>query len=127
MRVTIALTPRECLTLLVALLAILVLGLVTNAGDSAAQPAAKTIRAHFACADGKVVDATFINGARSSVALALSDGRKLTLPQALSASGARYATKDESVVFWNKGDTAFLEEAGKTTYDGCVASRTDGK
>ena len=81
--------------------------------------AAKTIRAKFACADNKSVDATFVNGPRSSVNLVLSDGRKMTLPQAMSASGARYANKDESLVFWNKGNTAFLEEKGKTTYDGC--------
>lgn len=114
------------MTLLAALSAMPLLGLSANAADAAAQRA-RTIRAHFACADGKVVDATFINGTHSSVALALSDGRKLTLPQARSGSGARYATKGESVVFWNKGDTAFLEEAGKTTYDGCVASKTDDK
>jgi membrane-bound inhibitor of C-type lysozyme len=113
--------------LLATLLTIVVLGLAATTSDAPAAPAAKTIREHFACADGKVVDATFINAPPSSVTLALSDGRKLSLPQARSGSGARYATKDESVVFWNKGDTAFLEEAGKTTYNGCVASKTGGK
>jgi membrane-bound inhibitor of C-type lysozyme len=108
------------LTQLANLSAIAILGLAANARGA---PAAKTIHAHFACADGKVVDATFIDGPPGSVTLALSDGRRLSLPQALSASGARYATKDERVVFWNKGDTAFLEEAGRTTYAGCVASR----
>ena len=81
--------------------------------------AAKTIRAKFACAGGKSIDATFVNGPSSGVRLVLSDGRKLDLPQAMSASGARYADASESVVFWNKGNTAFLEEAGRTTYDGC--------
>ena len=83
--------------------------------------APKIIRAHFACSSGKTIEATFVNGVRSSAKLVLSDGRALTLPQARSASGARYANKDESVVFWNKGDTAFIEEAGKTTYEGCLA------
>jgi putative hemolysin len=82
--------------------------------------AARAIRARFTCSGGKSVDATFVNGAQSSVQLKLSDGRSLTLPQAMSASGARYANKDESFVFWNKGNTAFIEESGKTTYDGCV-------
>jgi len=45
------------------------------------------------------------------------------LPQARSGSGARYANGDESFVFWNKGDTAFIEEDGKTTYADCVTSR----
>ena len=53
----------------------------------------------------------------------LSDGRVLRLPQALSASGARYANAAESIVFWNKGNTAFIEEKGNTTYDGCVDKR----
>jgi putative hemolysin len=88
-----------------------------------AAAAAKTIRAHFACAAGKSIDATFVNGPASSVRLALSDGRKVTLPQAMSGSGARYANADESIVFWNKGNTAFIEEKGKTTYEGC-ATRT---
>ena len=127
MPVIIVLTPRQCLTVLATLLAIVLLGLAVSVRDAPAQPAAQTIRAHFACADGKVVDATFINGPPGSVALALSDGRRLSLPQALSASGARYATNDERVVFWNKGDTAFLAEGGKTTYDRCVASKTDTK
>jgi len=106
MSVIIVLTLRQCLMLLATLLTIVVLGLAATTSDAPAAPAAKTIQAHFACADGKVVDATFINAPPSSVTLALSDGRKLSLPQARSGSGARYATKDESVVFWNKGDTA---------------------
>jgi len=88
--------------------------------DGARTASTQTIRAHFACSGGKSVDATFVNGAQSTVQLALSDGRSLTLPQAMSASGARYANKDETFVFWNKGNTAFIEENGKTTYEGCV-------
>ena len=53
----------------------------------------------------------------------LSDGRKLTLPQALSGSGARYANADDSFVFWNKGYTAFIDERGKPTYSGCTTPR----
>ncbi len=52
--------------------------------------------------------------------LSLSDGRKILLPQAMSGSGARYANKDETFVFWNKGNTSFIEEGGKTTYAGCA-------
>ena len=47
------------------------------------------------------------------------------MPQAMSASGARYANKDETFVFWNKGDTAFVTEGkdGKDTYSGCATKR----
>ena len=69
--------------------------------------------------NGKTIDASFY---ADSVNLKLSDGRSLKLPQAMSGSGARYANKDESWVFWNKGDTAFITEGadGKETYSGCV-------
>lgn len=62
----------------------------------------------------------FTTGAQPGVQLELSDGRELTLPQVISGSGARYANRDESFVFWNKGRTAFVEEAGQQTYTGCV-------
>ena len=73
----------------------------------------------FKCQGGKSIEATFY---ASSVDLKLSDGRSLTVPQAMSGSGARYANSDETFVFWNKGDTAFVTEGkdGKETYSGCA-------
>lgn len=76
----------------------------------------------FSCPDGKSIEARFIvNKDRSygSVILKLSDGRKMTLPQTISASGARYATASEDIVFWNKGDSAFITENGNNTYNDC--------
>ncbi len=93
----------------------------TGAASTPAVP--KPIRAVFVCAAGKRIDATFINGANSKVLLTLSDGRKLTLPQTMSGSGARYANADESIVFWNKGNTAFIEEKGATTYADCATGK----
>jgi membrane-bound inhibitor of C-type lysozyme len=55
--------------------------------------------------------------------LGLSDGRAMVLPQAISASGARYASRNESFVFWNKGRSALVEEAGRQTYTGCVQTK----
>jgi len=82
--------------------------------------------ATFSCEQGKTIGATFYS---KSVNLILSDGRKLVLPQAISASGARYANADESFVFWNKGNTAFISE-GKVepqqqTYTNCVTGGSD--
>ena len=59
------------------------------------------------------------------VSLVLGDGRRLDLPQTVSGSGIRYADKGENVVFWSKGEAAFLEEgpAQAVTYKGCVAVR----
>lgn len=89
--------------------------------DGLCTPAAAgdTLHALFRCDAGKTVDAVFSNGTRSSVSLVLSDGRALSLPQAPSASGARYASADDSLVFWNKGDTGLVAENGKVSYSGC--------
>jgi membrane-bound inhibitor of C-type lysozyme len=78
--------------------------------------------ATFKCKDGNSIDATFY---ADKVNLKLSDGRTMDLPQVISGSGARYANKDESFVFWNKGDTAFVTE-GKDenmTFKDCVTSK----
>lgn len=74
----------------------------------------------FACAGAKSIAATFYPGDDKYVDLTLSDGRKLSVPRAISASGARYANADESFVFWNKGDTAFVTEKDATTFPDCA-------
>jgi len=79
----------------------------------------------FSCDQGKTIQASFYP---QSVSLKLSDGRTMSLPQAVSASGARYANADETFVFWNKGNTAFITENAQNieTYSNCVASTTTG-
>jgi membrane-bound inhibitor of C-type lysozyme len=74
------------------------------------------------CDGDKTIDAEFYS---ESVELKLGDGRSLTLPQVISGSGARYANADESFVFWNKGDTAFITEGSddEQTYSDCVDSK----
>ena len=76
-----------------------------------------TIKATFNCSAGKTISAEFSN---EKVELELSDDRKIELLQVVSASGARFANSDESFVFWNKGDTAFIEENGQTTFTDCL-------
>lgn len=76
--------------------------------------------ASFTCEEGKTIQATFYPTDDMYVDLVLSDGKALTVPRATSASGARYAKSDESFVFWNKGDTAFITEDGATTFSSCV-------
>ena len=75
------------------------------------------IQAVFSCAEGKMIFASFSD---RQVALTLSDQRAYTLPQTISASGARYADEEEKIVFWNKGNTAFIQEDGVTTFEDCV-------
>ena len=75
----------------------------------------------FSCDTGKTITATFYPADDKFVDLALSDGRDMSVPHAMSGSGARYAKPDESFVFWNKGDTAFVTEgaSGTETYSNC--------
>ena len=70
----------------------------------------------FNCSESKNIKAIFY---KDRVYISLSDGRNMSLPQVLSASGARYANFDQSFVFWNKGNTAFINENGVTTYKDC--------
>ncbi len=115
-------------------------GCLTPAGYSWCQPKNSCIRpfeqyctatapkvALFNCDGGKTITATFYPGTPENrddkyVDLVLGDGTKISVPRAISASGARYAKADESFVFWNKGDTAFITENGTTTFSGCVTS-----
>ena len=74
----------------------------------------------FVCDNNVQITATFYIKDDKFVDLKISDGRNMSVPRAMSGSGARYANADESFVFWNKGDTAFVEENGVTTITGCV-------
>jgi membrane-bound inhibitor of C-type lysozyme len=85
---------------------------------AAPAPDGKTVT--FACDGSRTITATFYPQNDTHVDLELSDGRKLSVPHAISASGARYANADESFVFWNKGNTAFITENGTTTYANCA-------
>ncbi len=71
--------------------------------------------AAYRCADGTAVRAVFsAPGPAGSVRLTFA-GKKaaVTLPQAPSADGGRYA--DAGMEFWIKGKTARLTKAGATT------------
>lgn len=86
----------------------------------------------FSCDSGKTIQAQFMQNTlgQGSVALQLSDGRSLILPQAISADGGRYTTPDESFVFWDKGNGSFIEEnvpyatstSPEMTYSNCVVA-----
>ncbi len=73
------------------------------------------ISAIYYCEEG-TINAAY---GTSSVSISLSDGRKMILPQTISADGARYEAS--GIVFWNKGDNAFITEGNATTYSNCVA------
>lgn len=50
--------------------------------------------------------------------LLMLDGGRHELESAVSASGARYANEDESIVYWAKGRKAFIEIDGEIVLRG---------
>lgn len=65
----------------------------------------------YQCGTGYRITAKYYSlsdGSLNFVKMIMADGKEQTLPQALSASGARY-TDDRELVWWIKGDSARLE------------------
>lgn len=65
----------------------------------------------YQCENTELVVADYYALADNSlrfVKLSLPNGEKFTLPNVLSASGARY-TDDAELLWWSKGDTAFAQ------------------
>lgn len=73
----------------------------------------------YTCDGGATIQAQFFD---DKAEVTLPDNSTLLLMQGLSASGVRYTNSDESVTFWTKGNTSFLEEGNTTTYDNCVTT-----
>ncbi len=86
---------------------------------------------HYQCDEEKTMDVALYAGAQSatptgSATVVLSDGRTLELAQTVSASGVRYANKDESFVFWDKGNGALvLEDNTEKSYLNCIRVADD--
>lgn len=93
-----------------------------------------TGQATYQCLDGHTVEAVFMTqgavpesmpglppSSNALVSLSLDNAPSILLPQAISADGSRYASADESLVFWSKGNGAMVLQDGKeTTYQNCI-------
>jgi membrane-bound inhibitor of C-type lysozyme len=64
----------------------------------------------YGCRDGTTLIVAYLVSP-DSVQITYADGRRQTLPNVISASGARYAAS--GVEFWSKGDEAMFTAAGK--------------
>ena len=73
----------------------------------------------YKCSGGAKITADYLNSL-NKVRVTLPGGQQMTVPHAMSADGARYANSDESFVFWSRGNTAFIEQNGNTTYQNCI-------
>ncbi len=85
----------------------------TGAGGAAGGSAERITARYYSLSDDSL----------SFVKVTMPDGKIYTLPNVVSASGARYSD-DRELVWWTKGDTAFAEKRGedgqwKTVYTDC--------
>ena len=73
---------------------------------------AHAIEARYRCSGGTQLTAQFSppGAPNGRVLLTFATGRKITLPQAMSADGGRYANNE--IEFWIKGRTATLTGGG---------------
>jgi membrane-bound inhibitor of C-type lysozyme len=80
----------------------------------AASAPALAIEASYECSGGTMLQADFSEPGASpgQVVLALMNGPKIVLPQALSADGGRYA--EGGTEFWIKGEGATFTHNGAT-------------
>jgi len=92
-----------------------------DALSTSIQNTSQIVSATFTCDAGKSLQAVFYD---DKATVSLSDGRIMNLPRTISADGGRYANTDDSFVFWNKGNTAFIMENGTTTFSNCVTSQS---
>ncbi len=73
----------------------------------------------FLCENGRTFTAEFIDANRN--VLITLDAATYKLPQALSASGARYS--DGHLTVWFKGEGAFVEKDGKIILKDCTLQK----
>jgi membrane-bound inhibitor of C-type lysozyme len=72
-------------------------------------------------------EVTFLNRSNSypdgAAKVTFPDGKKLTLPQVRSASGAKYS--DGRTTLWTKGEGAFVEISGKIAFNNCIVIKAN--
>jgi membrane-bound inhibitor of C-type lysozyme len=124
--------------MLVIIAAVFITLYVSKNSEGSSLTSPPIAQADYICNEDKTMQAAFYKGEpkpvepgqppipTGSVKVSLSDGRKYELPQTLSADGSRYATPDESFVFWSKGNGALvLEKNIEKSYIGCLVVSSD--
>lgn len=106
-------------------------------------PVTKSQTVTYSCDQGKTITVTYIEGPEAakpapgeppvptgSAEISLNGQSTSTLHQTISADGARFANKDESLVVWNKGDQVMVlrSDAVDLEYRNCTEQHAfDGK
>lgn len=84
------------------------------------------VHVRYACEGGATLEAVFVNTASgSSFAIVGTDAGLIPMQVAVSASGARYLSADETQQLWTRGDQADLVrldgDAEAPLRSGCIA------
>lgn len=78
-------------------------------------------RLRFGCEDGEAFTLSYVGEDNSAAVLYLSDvDTPIALNQVRSASGTRYATEDESIVFWEHQGEATVRRDDEPIAEGCT-------
>lgn len=104
-----------------------VIGAFSCSAQGMAAPLVERVsQQRYRCGGGETIEATSYaldDGSLRFVRLVLPGGRRLTLPQVMSASGERFSS-DQDVTWWVKGSSGFVQERNRqgdwtVTLDAC--------
>ena len=108
-----------------------VVGAISFSSQGMADPVVeRASQQRYRCAGGQTIKATYYTLDDRSlrfVRLLLPGGRRLTLPQVMSASGERFSA-DQDVRWWVKGNSGFVQQRNQrgdwtVTLDSCDVQR----
>ncbi len=119
---------KTILVLIGALIIIIAVVLITESfGNKGTEDTPyDQINVRFECDDDAWIDVVYYNHQEkpSYAELVLSDGREIKVYQAISGSGARYLSEDESIELWTKGEEMVsFKENEEVIFDNCAVAR----
>ena len=82
------------------------------------KPEGEVVGTPASYSDGTTVVTASFDNENGTVTFTHPSVGTVTLPQALSASGARYANEDESIVFWEHQGEVTITVGGETVFHG---------
>ena len=126
-------TPYLIASILIILTIIILIEKFGNSPIIQNTDKAPTNTANYLCENNKKIHADFFAGEQKeiqpneqptptgTIKLTFENGTITNLNQTISADGGRYSNKDESFVFWDKGNGAMiLENNEEKNYKGCI-------
>jgi membrane-bound inhibitor of C-type lysozyme len=117
---------------LIIAVALIIGGIIFIQKEEPVEPEVPVATVSYMCSANNTITAAYFAGSSEEassdrapkpsghVELVLPDGRPLSLPQTISASGARYANASESIIFWNNGRSISYTDTSTETDLDCI-------